>query len=163
MRLRLFPLVVMFVLAVGATTTVAADNAGTPKLTNMSAAEFLDYHAELAKQLKTKKYEHINNSSLDDIALEQSKIRSLIGTHKSLDELSDVDQVSVFNAHERVIAIVENAENDRVICKRQKVVGSHRPVNVCNTVGELKRAREELAKDEIMRKSRCSGGNCSGG
>ena len=96
--------------------------------------------------------------------LDTARFRSLIGTHESLEELSDVDQVSVFNAHERVIAIVENAENDRVVCKRQKVVGSHRPVNVCNTVGELKRARDELAKDEILRQRRCAGGNpsCSG-
>jgi hypothetical protein len=166
MRSRLFPIAAVFVLALAGASAAAADNAsesGTPRLSNMSAGEFLAYHDKLDQELKTRRYEHITSSQIDDIGLEQSKIRALIGTHATLDELSNQDQVSVFNAHERVVAIVEGAEDDRVVCKRQKVVGSHRPVSVCQTVGEMKRTRQRIGTDEIVRQARCTGANCTGG
>ena len=157
--MRLLSLAAAIALAF-ASTTALADTAGSevPQLSNMTAVEFLAFHSDLSQELKTKRYNHISNSALDEIATEQNKIRSLVGTHSTMDELSERDRLEVFNAHQRVVAIVEGAEDDRVICKRVKPTGSHRPISQCQTVGELKRAREQLQRDEMFKARMRQGG-----
>lgn len=57
--------------------------------------------------------------------------------------LSEADKVAVFNDQELVNTVLTQAREDsRLICKRERVVGSNMPQSVCITVAERRRARE---------------------
>ncbi len=129
---------------------------GTPRLSNMPAEQFLRWHDEVDRKLRTTRYEHISVADLAEVDREQARIRRLVGSHASMDELSGDDQLAVFNAHERVVAILEDAEDDRVICRLRFIVGSHLPVSVCSTVGELRAASRALGRDELFRQFPCA-------
>lgn len=64
--------------------------------------------------------------------------------------LHEADKVEVFNEQEKVNTRLTKARRDsRVICRREKPTGSHRPVNMCATVAERERATD--AAQEMMR------------
>jgi hypothetical protein len=57
--------------------------------------------------------------------------------------LSEADKLAVFNDQELVNTVLTQAREDsRLICKRERVVGSNMPQRVCITVAERRRARE---------------------
>ena len=57
----------------------------------------------------------------------------------------------------------EDADNERMVCKRVKRTGSNRHVRVCKTVAEREREREE-ARRVLSHPSVCSQGiGCVGG
>src|SRR5690606_23510484 len=58
----------------------------------------------------------------------------------SLEQLDKRMQTAVFNDQELINTLLtEAAEDSRLICKREKFVGSHRTTNVCVTVAERRR------------------------
>ncbi len=57
--------------------------------------------------------------------------------------LSEVDKLAVFNDQELVNSILAKAKDDsRLICRRERPVGSNRPQNICITVAQRREARE---------------------
>ena len=124
---------------------------GAPKLTNMDAAGLLAYHTELAEALDTRAYSHISARDRQEIDRAQSLIRERLAGHSSLDELTEPDRVDVFNAHEQIVAIVEEAADEQLVCTRRKVTGTHRVSVECETAGKLDRSRRALATEEVYR------------
>lgn len=62
--------------------------------------------------------------------------------------LSPTDQVTAFNDQEVVNGILTQAREDsRLICKRQKAVGSNMVTSQCMTVAQRRVAREQGKKD----------------
>lgn len=60
--------------------------------------------------------------------------------------LSEVDKVAVFNDQELVNTVLTQAREDsRLICRRERVIGSNMPQNVCITAAERRRARDNSA------------------
>ncbi len=73
-------------------------------------------------------------------ALERIDAKLVNGDRASLPE---ADKVAVFNDQELVNTVLTQAREDsRLICRRERVVGSNMPQNVCSTVAERRRARE---------------------
>lgn len=57
--------------------------------------------------------------------------------------LSEVDKLAVFNDQELVNSILTKAKDDsRLICRRERPMGSNRPQNICMTVAQKREARE---------------------
>jgi hypothetical protein len=146
-------------LGAGATASAASvDGTTTPKLSNMSVAEFLDFHSKLARDLETKKYEHVNNRNRDLVAKNQKTIRETLYGRQSMADLGEVDRMAVFNAHESVVAILNDAELDKVTCRRQHKMGSRMPQTICTTARERQQVQDE-SRNSIVRARTCSS-NC---
>jgi hypothetical protein len=65
-------------------------------------------------------------------------------------QLDDVIKVQVFNDQELVNnPLTEAAEDSRMVCTRERAVGSHMATKVCKTVGQRRLEREQ-SKD-VMR------------
>lgn len=61
-----------------------------------------------------------------------------------INSLNEAEKVRVFNDQELINTVLMKARADsRVVCKREKTVGSHRAVSQCLTVAERRRLREE--------------------
>ncbi len=81
---------------------------------------------------------------------QQRRARDLL---RRMGQLTDADgravalppdrKVELFNLQEELNGILEQAaEDSRLVCRRQRHVGSNRPVNTCATVAERRRLRE---------------------
>jgi hypothetical protein len=146
-----------------ASTLLVAFSPGidAPKVSNMTPREFLSYHASIARKLETKGFAHVDNEQRRDVAKAQAEIESVLDGKRSMDELSDAERLELFNAHEHVIAIMNDAELDRLICKREKKVGSHRGELVCHTKRQLQEARADKA--QFRRTRTCTPGQAGCG
>ncbi|OZB54132.1 MAG: hypothetical protein B7X38_01295 [Stenotrophomonas sp. 14-69-23] len=65
------------------------------------------------------------------------------GGHASL---PDKDKIEVFNDQDLVNTLLTQAREDsRLVCRRERPVGSNRPQNICITVAARRQARENGA------------------
>ena len=123
------------------------------ELTNMDVEGVLAFHAELEQVLGTRDYKHISMRDRQEIARAQQLIRSRLQGKQSLDQLTEAGRIDVFNAHEHVVALIEEAEGDRLVCDRRKIAGSHTVQTVCDNASNVERSRKKLALEEIYRKN----------
>ncbi len=81
------------------------------------------------------------------------RISGLLGGAQSVDQLSEAARVEVFNQQERVNTLLTRAREDsRMVCTRERKVGSHRTTNSCMTVADRRRAREQ-SQDALLNNS----------
>ena len=65
------------------------------------------------------------------------------GGHASL---PDKDKIEVFNDQDLINTLLTQAREDsRLVCRRERPVGSNRPQNICITVAARRQARENGA------------------
>ena len=72
----------------------------------------------------------------------------------SVDELDDRTRTQLYNDQELINNVLTQARDDsRMICKREKKVGTHRITNICITAGERRRQRQRIedANDVLHR------------
>ncbi len=63
---------------------------------------------------------------------------------QSLDQLNPNAKIHAFNLQEQINTLLTGAAADsRVICKRETPVGTRRPINICRTVAEKRRERDQ--------------------
>lgn len=88
-------------------------------------------------------YKDIDAEARLDLLDKQETVMRLLEGRKSTSELSPPDQVTLVNTLGMIAAIVEKAEDERMVCRREKMMGSNRPETICKTVAQLRREREE--------------------
>lgn len=72
----------------------------------------------------------------------------------TMDDLRQDDRVALVNDQELVNALLTRAKIDsRMVCKRERRVGSHRLTSTCRTAAEWKRASEQSREDIEYRRS----------
>lgn len=128
----------------------------------MTAKEFLAYHDKLERNLASKQYDYVNAANRARIAREQDAIRKSLAGHLSLDELDASARAKVVQSHENVLAIMDDAELDKVTCKREHKMGSRMGRAVCTSARE-RQQHADLARETITRNRTCTGAGCSGG
>lgn len=107
------------------------------------------------------RYKDMPAATRQALFAEQAKVLKLLEGKKVETELTENDKMQVFNALESIEAIVNQAEDERVVCKREKATGSNRLTSVCRTVAQMREDREAAAK--MDRTAVCSEGTmCSG-
>lgn len=95
------------------------------------------------------------------IAKQDSVLRTLNGKQSEQD-LSAEDRLEMFNSLEWIEATINQAEDDRMVCKREKRTGSHMNETVCKTVAERRKEKED-ARRFMDRPAQCTDAAlCSG-
>ena len=135
-----------------------------PMVDNVSVQQFLAYHDDVARRATTKDFEALSRGDKEKLSAAQAEIRQALDGKASMADLDDAARLKVSNAHEQVLALVEKAENERMVCVQRKRLGSHRHQLECRTVAQTK-ADREAARDARMRTGTCdpSRGGCGGG
>ena len=147
-------------LAAGAPALAASQGSGAaPHATEMTAKDFIAYHDRLEKNLDSKQYDYVNAANRAKIARDQDAIRDTLAGKQSLDELDEASRRKVIAAHEDVLAVMDDAELDKVTCKREHKMGSRMGKQVCTSARERQQAAES-ARDAVSRARTCSGTNC---
>lgn len=119
-------------------------------------------------QARTGRYAKLSSKQQRELTQQQDRVMQLLGSDvKKTTELSELDQVALFNSLEAIEAIVNNAEDERLVCERHKPVGTNRPRTICRTAAQRAAAREASQDRVIERTQTCfkgssdvSGGGC---
>jgi hypothetical protein len=108
---------------------------------------FLQKQAELRDAIQhSKKYAHVKPEAKQKIFAAQAKLETLLKGHKTVDELAQDDKIEVFNAQTEIVAQLDDAEPDRVICSNEAKTGSHLSSVSCMTKRDRDEQRENVRK-----------------
>jgi hypothetical protein len=89
----------------------------------------------------------------------QERLLLLLQNKQDFDELAVDAKLEVFNTLEQIRSTVAQAEEDRMVCRKDRVMGSHLPQVVCMTAKE-ERLRRERTRDAIRRGQGCTSSEC---
>ncbi len=126
---------------------------------NTDARTILDQQAGIRTEAMNKKgrYKDMAEAKRQELFAHQDKVNRMLEGVASTTDLPETDQIAVFNSLEAIEAIINQAEDERMVCKRVKPVGSNRPETVCKTVAQMR--AEKLDAESAMR----SGQSCTDG
>ncbi|RPE76997.1 hypothetical protein EDC50_2250 [Vulcaniibacterium tengchongense] len=88
------------------------------------------------------RFKDLDPARRSELFAQQDEVTRLLTGTSRTSELSETDRIAVFNALEAVEAIVNQAEDERMVCERHKPVGSNRLQTVCKTVAQRRAERE---------------------
>lgn len=92
------------------------------------------------------RYAHVPEIDRPAIEEQLNKIASLLDGVEVIEELNHEDRVRLFNAQEKVNALLLQHDGERLVCEKTRVTGSHRPRTVCMTWSERQAAREDAQR-----------------
>ena len=78
----------------------------------------------------------------------QDQLLLLIDGKQTLGDLAPAERKDAVQKLDRIDVLALEAENERMVCTREKLTGTHRTRAVCRSVGDMKRWRES-ARDVI--------------
>lgn len=88
-------------------------------------------------------YSEISLEDKSKVQVALARMEGLLGGKDSADGLAEADKVALFNDQEVVNTVLTKAREDsRLVCRREKVLGSNMPTNRCMTVAERRRRAE---------------------
>jgi len=119
-------------------------------VSNQDAKAIRTQQAQIRMNAETRVgiYKDLSEAKRQDLFQRQSIVQRLTADVASTNELSESDQMELFNQLEAIEAIVNSAEDDRMVCQRIKPVGSHRNQTICKTVAQ-RRAEREAAQNGV--------------
>lgn len=102
-------------------------------------------------------YDDMSKRDRDLLASRQGQLLSLIEGKDTLLDLDEADRTAAINSLEWIRAEVNDAEENRLVCRREKRTGSHMQSRVCKTVAERRKERED-AQQAWAKGTPCSKG-----
>ena len=99
-------------------------------------------------QARTGRYAALSERERNELLDRQTRMLRMIGDKQTSAELSEGDKLALFNELEWISATLNRSEDDRMVCERRAVLGSHHKERVCMTVGQ-KRIAAERARQEL--------------
>lgn len=97
-------------------------------------------------QARTGIYKDLSANDRALLLNQQSNVLTTIDGKKSAADLTELQRVSVFNSLEQIEAIINRAEDERVVCQKVTQTGSNRKTRVCRTVAQMREDRERARK-----------------
>jgi hypothetical protein len=123
------------------------DSTGAQVIVETSAHKILEQQTEIREEAGAKqgRYRDMDRRELTRLEKEQDLVFALLEGKASSTELAREDQLKLFNSLETIAAIVNRAEDDRMVCRRTRRTGSNMSETVCKTVAQ-RREEEERAR-----------------
>ena len=106
---------------------------------NLDAQAIVAQQQEIrvAAQARRGRYKDMEEAQRSALYARQDTVNQLLEGKKLTTELPERDQIVVFNTLEEIEAILNKAEDERLICERYKPAGSNRPQTKCTTVANV--------------------------
>jgi hypothetical protein len=121
----------------------AADKVIPLKMDNADKARFEEQAASVHKAMEPGgRFEFVGIDERNRVEQALTEIADVLAKHEPAVALRQDEKVAIFNAQEVANAILLKNDGDRLICKNEAPMGSHRKQTTCNTVAELRRVHE---------------------
>jgi hypothetical protein len=95
------------------------------------------------------RYKNMTETKRDELLSKQERLLAMLDGKQTSADLTDDEKIEAFNMLEWIEAAINNAEDERMICKRERTIGSQRVTQTCRTQAQM-RADRERARDEMM-------------
>lgn len=94
----------------------------------------------------TGRYKALSPSKRADLLAKQASLLMMLEGKTSTADLTETQRVEAFNTLEWIEATINNTDDERMVCRREKALGSNRLVRVCKTVEQDRIERENARK-----------------
>lgn len=91
-------------------------------------------------------FEHMPIATRTRLLEKQAALLTLLEDKQSTDELTEPQRLEVFNTLEWIEAAINQDPGERMICRRERTIGSNRMTRVCRTAAEEERMKEEARR-----------------
>ena len=125
-------------------------------LATIDKTQRVDVIVEQQKQIRAdiqashKGWETLTQEKRDEVLREQDQLFVLLDGKQTIGDLEPDRQVDAANLLASINATVTGAEDERMICTRERKMGSNFTQRVCRTVGQIRRERE-ASRDGLER------------
>lgn len=125
-------------------------------IVNTDARAIVKQQNEIRGQAEARegRYRDLDDRAHARLRSHQDTVFSLLEGRERSSELNQRDQTRLFNSLEAISAIINRAEDDRMVCERIRPTGTNRPLRVCKTVAQ-RREEAELAREVRPTNARC--------
>ena len=93
-------------------------------------------------EARTGRYKDLSTSQRNELLSKQARMLQTIEGKHSTEELNAQQKTEVFNTLEWIEAVVNNDDDERLVCERRPVLGSTRKERVCKTATQWREERE---------------------
>lgn len=126
--------------------------------------QFSDSRSDIEEAIrKTDRYSELTLTQREKLQEALDRMEATLAGVDSVEALEEAQKTQLFNDQELVnTMLTEAAEDSRLICKREKRVGSHRYTNSCMTVAERRRLRDSAIQDARVQRGARGGDGLSG-
>jgi hypothetical protein len=152
--MRIYQIVVAFLMTMASVAPAAAQQS-----LQLDAIRAQQEEIRVGVGNKTGPYKDLPESKRDELLTKQAFVLRTIEGKRTSDDLSQNERMDVFNALEWIEAAINDADDERMVCKLEKSTGSNRHVRVCKTVAQMREEREN-ARRTMMQGQRCGDLSC---
>jgi hypothetical protein len=95
----------------------------------------------------------------------QDALLKMLDGKESTDDLPERARIEAFNTLEWIEATLNKEDDQRMVCVRERTIGSNRVTRTCRTEAQWAEARER-AREQMLKGGACTdlgGVGCSGG
>ena len=144
------------ILLFGSLNVQAAAPASGQKVST-NASEIIQQQTAIRAQVLSGKgaFKDMDASARNNLLKHQEIVFDLLKDKESTTQLSETDQVRVSNSISSIVAAITNAEDNRMVCRREKPTGSNRIETNCKTVAERRIEREQAADRRRLSNAKC--------
>ena len=96
------------------------------------------------------RYKQMPASKREQILKKQDDLLRMLEGKETSDDLSTDQQMAAFNSLEWIEAAINDEEGERMVCRRERTIGSNRITRICRTEAQME-AEREMARDELDR------------
>lgn len=108
-----------------------------------SIQDFLAHQDYIRAGLQDGSLGDVSARELEMVIEKQDELREILSTVDTIEELDEIQTIKVLNAQETINGVLARNLQDRPICRRETVLGSHRTRTVCMTARQRDQLREE--------------------
>ncbi|MCX7555254.1 hypothetical protein OS187_00145 [Xanthomonadaceae bacterium JHOS43] len=144
--LNRFALIAAFVLVLPGPALAIKDHKSAAHL-NIEKSPFDEQRSAIEMEFTAGgTYSEISHADRSAVIQALDRMESIL-KERSVDQLNQREKVELFNAQEIVNAKLTLASDDsRLVCRRERIPGSHIRTNICFTVAERRRMQERDAQ-----------------
>ena len=152
MKMHKIALACVLALVASSAMAIEPKNQVEPVTVNAATVEDFAKVADHVRKQMTQggRFEYVTESERRSIEQALARIEQIFANAPTVDQLNKTDQVALFNQQETINAILKQRDSDRLICKREKKLGSNLGQTSCVTYGERERTRRE-SQNELNR------------
>lgn len=146
----------MLLLALAALALAGVAQAG--KGHSQRIADIISEQQQIRAEAKAERrgWDNIPLQKRQELIKTQDQLMLLIDGKETLGDLAPADRQAAVQKLDRIEALALEAENERMVCTRERLTGTHRTQTVCRSVGDMKRWRKN-AQEEFMRQGQQNG------
>lgn len=133
--------IVAMLFAFSATPLLAKDKV-EPAVNANSQDSFATVSAWVREQMSDGgRYSYVTASERTRVNQRLDQMSEIFRRTPVVDQMSDDEKVQMFNYQEEVNGILAKRDNERLVCKNVKPIGSNIPTRQCVTAGEIEARR----------------------